>query len=115
MTSDQYGTRGHWLKDGEFYICVLEPEIPVIPPGDYILNRYFSEKHALDRAFLHCGHLEIDHPDTGARHIIEAPLAGDLRAVLERISGPGTLRFLDLKNAFGTGGAPPNPSPPGEG
>jgi 23S rRNA (uracil1939-C5)-methyltransferase len=77
-------------------------------------NRYFSEKHALDRAFLHCGHLEIDHPDTGARLIIEAPLAGDLRAVLERISGPGTLRFLDLKNAFGTSGAPPNPSPPGE-
>jgi 23S rRNA (uracil1939-C5)-methyltransferase len=64
-------------------------------------NRYFAEKYALDRAFLHCTRLEIDHPDTGARLVVEAPLAGDLRAVLERISGAGTLRFLDHKNALG--------------
>lgn len=65
-------------------------------------NRYFAEKYALDRAFLHCLRIELDHPDTGVRHIIEAPLAGDLRAVLERISSAGTLRFLDQKNALGT-------------
>ena len=65
-------------------------------------NRYFAEKYSLDRAFLHCGRLELDHPDTGVRHVIEAPLAGDLRAVLERISPAGTLRFLDQKNALGT-------------
>jgi 23S rRNA (uracil-5-)-methyltransferase RumA len=64
-------------------------------------NRYFAEKYALDRAFLHCGRLELDHPDTGVRSVVEAPLPGDLRAVLERISSAGTLRFLDGKNAFG--------------
>jgi 23S rRNA (uracil1939-C5)-methyltransferase len=46
--------------------------------------------------------LELDHPRTGQRLIIEAPLPGDLRGVLERTSGPGTLRFLDHKNALGT-------------
>jgi 23S rRNA (uracil1939-C5)-methyltransferase len=54
-------------------------------------NRYFAEKHSLDRAFLHCSRLEFDDPDTGARHVVEAPLPGDLRAVLERIGGADAL------------------------
>jgi 23S rRNA (uracil1939-C5)-methyltransferase len=65
-------------------------------------NRFFEEKNGLDRAFLHCVRIEIDHPGAGNRLIVEAPLPGDLRAVLERTSGPGTLRFLDHKNALGT-------------
>jgi 23S rRNA (uracil1939-C5)-methyltransferase len=76
-------------------------------------NRYFTEKYSLDRAFLHCARLELDHPDTGVRHVIEAPLAGDLRAVLERISSAGTLRFLDQKSALGTR-RPPEASPGSE-
>ena len=84
-------------------------------------NRYFEEKNGLDRAFLHCVRLEFDHPTTLARHIVEAPLPGDLRAVLERTSGPGTLRFLEHKNALGSGSMsatgsslPPAPGlPPG--
>ncbi len=74
-------------------------------------NRFFEEKNGLDRAFLHCVRLELDHPRTGQRLIIEAPLPGDLRAVLERTSGPGTLRFLDHKNALGSGfsSLPPPP------
>jgi 23S rRNA (uracil1939-C5)-methyltransferase len=78
-------------------------------------NRHFEEKNALDRTFLHCVRLEFDHPDTGFRHIIEAPLPGDLRAVLERISGQGTVRFLDHKAALGTSGVstiPPKPEEP---
>ena len=54
-------------------------------------------------------------PKTGARLIVEAPLPGDLRAVLERTSGPGTLRFLDHKNALGTssgGGSRSSSLPP---
>jgi 23S rRNA (uracil1939-C5)-methyltransferase len=65
-------------------------------------NRFFEEKNGLDRAFLHCVRIEFEHPKTGQRMIVEAPLPGDLRAVLERTSGPGTLRFLDHKNALGT-------------
>jgi 23S rRNA (uracil1939-C5)-methyltransferase len=64
-------------------------------------NRYFEEKMALDRSFLHGVRLEITHPDTGLRHVFDAPLPGDLRAVLERMSGPDTLRFLDHKEALG--------------
>jgi 23S rRNA (uracil1939-C5)-methyltransferase len=78
-------------------------------------NRYFDEKHGLDRTFLHCVRLEFEHPATLAHHIVEAPLPGDLRAVLERISGSETLRFLDYKNALGTSGAssvPPDPEEP---
>ena len=44
--------------------------------------------------------------------IVEAPLPGDLRAVLERTSGPGTLRFLHHKNALGGTGASSLPPPP---
>jgi 23S rRNA (uracil1939-C5)-methyltransferase len=80
--------------------------------GHELTNRYFEEKNGLDRAFLHCVRLEFDPPDGGARRVVETPLPGDLRAVLERTSGPGTLRFLDHKNALGTTGTsnlPPGP------
>ncbi|MDP8998697.1 MAG: pseudouridine synthase [Myxococcota bacterium] len=50
-------------------------------------NRFFEEKNGLDRTFLHCTRLEFDHPDTGRRHVVDAPLAGDLHAVLDRVSG----------------------------
>jgi 23S rRNA (uracil1939-C5)-methyltransferase len=74
-------------------------------------NRFFEEKNGLDRAFLHCVRIEVDHPGSGNRLIVEAPLPGDLRGVLERTSGPGTLRFLDHKNALGnsTSSLPPPP------
>jgi 23S rRNA (uracil1939-C5)-methyltransferase len=64
-------------------------------------NRFFEEKNSLDRTFLHCVRLEFVHPRTEQRLIVEAPMPGDLRAVLERTSGPGTLRFLDHKHALG--------------
>jgi 23S rRNA (uracil1939-C5)-methyltransferase len=79
--------------------------------GHPTTNRYFEEKNALDRTFLHCVRVEFDHPDGGARHIVEAPLPGDLRAVLERTAGPGTLRFLDQKNALGAGTTSLPPAP----
>ncbi|HEY1691778.1 MAG TPA: pseudouridine synthase [Polyangiaceae bacterium] len=80
--------------------------------GHATTNRYFEEKNGLDRTFLHCVRLEFDHPDTGARLVLETPLPGDLRTVLERTAGPGTLRFLEHKNALGTSGTshlPPGP------
>jgi 23S rRNA (uracil1939-C5)-methyltransferase len=75
-------------------------------------NRYFEEKQSLDRVFLHCVRIEVDHPTAGTRLVVEAPVPGDLRTVLERLSGPGTLRFLDQKNALGTAGASSLPPPP---
>jgi 23S rRNA (uracil1939-C5)-methyltransferase len=73
--------------------------------GHATTNRFFEEKNGLDRAFLHCVRLEFDHPDASTRHIVEAPLPGDLRAVLERMGGRDALRLLDRESALGTAGA----------
>ena len=54
--------------------------------GHAATNRFFEEKHGLDRTFLHCARVEFFHPKTGARLVVEAPLAGDLRAVMERLA-----------------------------
>jgi len=64
-------------------------------------NRHFEEKYGLDRTFLHCVRFEIDHALSGAHLVVESTLPGDLQTVLERAGGPGTLRFLDQKNALG--------------
>ena len=66
-------------------------------------NRFFEERNGLDRTFLHGVRVEIDHPRTGIRLLLESPLHGDLRSVLERTSGAGTLRFLEQKHALGSG------------
>ncbi len=60
--------------------------------GHAATNRYFEEKNALDRAFLHCAGLEVCDPDTNVRHTVEAPLPGDLRLVLDRMGAPNSLR-----------------------
>ncbi len=73
-------------------------------------NRFFEEKNGLDRPFLHFVRVEFEHPGTGMRHIVEAPMPGDLRAVLERSAGAMTLKFLDHKHALGTGA--PSSMPP---
>lgn len=75
-------------------------------------NRFFEEKHTLDRTFLHCVRVELEHPDTRVKLVVEAPLPGDLRTVVERASGNATLRFLDHKNALGERGASSIPPPP---
>jgi 23S rRNA (uracil1939-C5)-methyltransferase len=74
-------------------------------------NRFFEEKNSLDRTFLHCVRYEFDHPLTAQKHVVESPLPGDLRGVLERTSGAGTLRFLDHKNALGTSNSTMPPPP----
>ena len=73
--------------------------------GDAMTNRFFLERHGLDRPFVHAVRLEFSYPGTGARHLVEAPLPGDLRGVVERMSGVGTLKLLDRRNALGTSGA----------
>lgn len=73
-------------------------------------NRFFEEKNALDRPFLHAVRVEVSHPISGAKLHLEAPLAGDLRATLDRMGGPGTVKLLDQKQALGSGSLPP-PAP----
>lgn len=64
-------------------------------------NRYFAEKHGLDRTFLHCLRIEIDHPRTGERLVLESPIAGDLRGVLERAASASMLRKLERHSSLG--------------
>jgi 23S rRNA (uracil1939-C5)-methyltransferase len=73
-------------------------------------NKHFEEKFTLDRSFLHCVRIEVEHPRTNARLVIESPLAGDLATVLVRAGGASALDFLDQKNALGTSSNPPPPS-----
>jgi 23S rRNA (uracil1939-C5)-methyltransferase len=65
-------------------------------------NRYFEEKHGLDRSFLHLVRVEIQHPRTGQRLLLEAPLTADLRAALARASDESVIRFLENKRALGS-------------
>lgn len=69
--------------------------------GHVPTNRYFEEKHGLDRSFVHLVRIEIVHPRTGVKMIIESTLPGDLRSALERSTGPSVLRFLEQKHALG--------------
>jgi 23S rRNA (uracil1939-C5)-methyltransferase len=71
--------------------------------GHVPTNRYFEEKHGLDRSFVHLVRIEIAHPRTGAHMIMESTLPGDLRSALLRASGPSVLRFLEAKHALGEG------------
>jgi len=75
-------------------------------------NRFFEEKHGLDRTFLHCIRLELNHPKTGERLIVETPLPGDLRLALSRCGGPTVLKFLEGKSALGGSGPSTLPPPP---
>jgi 23S rRNA (uracil1939-C5)-methyltransferase len=51
-------------------------------------NRHCEERHGLDRTFIHCSRVQLTDPDSGARHAVDAPLAADLRMVLERMGAP---------------------------
>ena len=64
-------------------------------------NRYFEEKHGLDRPFLHLVRIEADHPLTGQKVLFESTLPADLRTSVERAAGPSVLRFLEQKHALG--------------
>jgi 23S rRNA (uracil1939-C5)-methyltransferase len=82
--------------------------------GHLPTNRYFEEKHGLDRSFLHLVRIEIVHPRTGARLLIESTLPGDLRSALERATGGSVLRFLEQKHALGDQRASSIPPPIGD-
>jgi 23S rRNA (uracil1939-C5)-methyltransferase len=62
--------------------------------GHAATNRFFEEKMGLDRTFMHLGRVEVTHPRTGARLVIDAPLAGELLLVAARASGGKLPRFL---------------------
>lgn len=64
-------------------------------------NRHFLERYGLDRSFLHCVRLEIRHPHSEAPLILESPLPGDLRGVLERTCGSEAVLRLEDRKSLG--------------
>ncbi len=52
-------------------------------------NRYFAEHLACRRLLLACTRMSFDHPLTGQRLEIEAPVSGEFAAILARF-GWGT-------------------------
>jgi 23S rRNA (uracil1939-C5)-methyltransferase len=82
--------------------------------GHLPTNRYFEEKHGLDRSFLHLVRIEVMHPRSGARLLIESTLPGDLRSALERATGGSVLRFLEQKHALGDQRVSSIPPPMGD-
>jgi tRNA pseudouridine65 synthase len=48
------------------------------------INRWLREEYGLPRLFLHADRLAIDHPATGERLVVEAPLPEDLAGFLAR-------------------------------
>lgn len=53
--------------------------------GEKSFNRDFKRRYGLKRQFLHCSSIELDHPVSGERVGVFAPLSEDLEKVLERL------------------------------
>lgn len=51
------------------------------------INRFLREEHGLPRMFLHCARLGFEHPGSGKRVEVRAPLAEDLRVFLLNLPG----------------------------
>jgi 23S rRNA pseudouridine955/2504/2580 synthase len=56
--------------------------------GDFALNRTLA-KQGLKRMFLHADAVEFAHPASGEPVHVQAPLASDLQAFLDRLERPG--------------------------
>jgi 23S rRNA pseudouridine955/2504/2580 synthase len=55
--------------------------------GDFAANRALARgEHRFARMFLHARHLAFDHPATGERLALDAPLPGDCAALLEDLA-----------------------------
>jgi 23S rRNA (uracil1939-C5)-methyltransferase len=62
--------------------------------GDAASNRFFEERHGLDRPFLHCARVEFEFSDGAI--VLESKLAPDLAAVLGSVQAPPS---VDLDEA----------------
>ena len=53
--------------------------------GDFALNRALARETRFVRMFLHARHLGFDHPASGERIELEAPLPADCQALLDQL------------------------------
>ena len=50
--------------------------------GDFALNRQMARERRFDRMFLHARELQFDHPASGERITLSAPLPPDCTTLL---------------------------------
>lgn len=59
--------------------------------GDFAANKAFAREHGFARMFLHARELAFDHPATGARITLAAPLPADCAKLMQQLaSNPKT-------------------------
>lgn len=68
--------------------------------GSGTINRHYRAMYGFRRLGLHAHYLAFDHPVTGARVAVSAPIPGDLLSVLEALALP-----THVIDAGGSGGA----------
>jgi 23S rRNA (uracil1939-C5)-methyltransferase len=66
--------------------------------GHAATNRFFVEKHGLDRTFLHAERLDLRHPTSGCVLAFVAPLPGDLASVVESLETTPTVSDRDARS-----------------
>ncbi|MBX3211399.1 MAG: pseudouridylate synthase [Labilithrix sp.] len=64
------------------------PLVGDVTYGSGAINRHYRAAYALHRLALHAYRLAFDHPVTGARVAIEAPVPADLGAALDQLGLP---------------------------
>jgi 23S rRNA (uracil1939-C5)-methyltransferase len=75
--------RSHQIR--RHLASIGEPVLGDARHGHAPSNRHLFERAGLDRPFLHCASATFRDPASGARLVIEAPLAPDLASVLARL------------------------------
>ena len=64
---------------------IHHPLIGDVTYGSGVINRHYRAAYDLHRLALHACRLGFDHPVTGVRIVVDAPVPDDLAAALERL------------------------------
>jgi tRNA pseudouridine65 synthase len=67
---------------------INHPLIGDVTYGSGSINRHYRAEYNFFRLGLHACRLAFEHPVTGARVVVEAPVPDELRAALERLALP---------------------------
>lgn len=67
---------------------VNHPLVGDVTYGSGVINRHYRARYDLHRLALHASRLAFDHPVTGARIVVDAPLPEDLSAAFARLGLP---------------------------
>ena len=78
--------RGHQIR--RHFKHIAHPLVGDVNYGSGEINRHYRARYDLHRLALHAHAIAFDHPVTGARIAITAPMPDDLGLALERLALP---------------------------